>query len=151
MDGRDYVGPTALQAAVLPARAVYLVADGSEEGLRRAVREACTRWGAMTEPIVPVRPDGDVDVWWQRVVSLARADSAVNVDVDPVAAAAAAEKLGMDLVALADIDRIGTAAFTVHPSAVGPEQLPGYIPYVMASQKRQLWEVVGAVIYLMRI
>lgn len=40
---RDYVGPTAVQAAVLPARAVYLVADRSEGGLRRAVQEACTR------------------------------------------------------------------------------------------------------------
>jgi len=144
MDGRDYVGPTALQAAVLPARTVYLVADGSTEGLRRAVQEACTRWGGMTEPIIPVKPDGDIDLSWQQVVILARADSAVNVDVDPVAAAAAAEKLGMDLVSLADIDRAGLSAFTVHPSAVGPEQLPGSIAYVMASQKRQLWEVVGA-------
>jgi hypothetical protein len=144
MDGRDYVGPTALQAAVLPARAVYLVADGSTEGLCQAVQEACTRWGGVTEPIIPVKPDGDVDLSWQRLVILARADSAVNVDVDPIAAAVAAEKLGMEVVPLAEIDRAGLSAFTVHPSAVGPEQLPGFIAYVMASQKRQLWEVVGA-------
>jgi hypothetical protein len=50
----------------------------------------------------------------------------------------------MDVVPLADIDRVGLAAFTVHPSAVGPEQLPGYIAYVMASEKRQPWEAVGA-------
>ena len=144
MDGRDYVGPTALQAAVLPARAVYLVADGSTEGLRRAVQEACTRWGGMTEPIIPVKPDGDVDLSWQRLVTLARADTAVNVDVDPITAAAAAENLGMDASAAGRNRRVGAAAYTVHPSAVGPEQLPGYIPYVIASQKRRLWEVVGA-------
>ena len=144
MDGRDYVGPTALQAAVLPARAVYLVVDGSIEGLCRAVQEACTRWGGMTEPIIPVKPGGDIDPSWQRVVALARADSVVNVDVDPAAAAAAAEKLGMGLVPLADIDRTSLSAFTVHPSAVGPEQLPGSNAFIMASQKRQLWEVVGA-------
>jgi hypothetical protein len=144
MDERDYVGPSAVRAAVLPGRAVYLVADESVDGLCRAVQEACTRWAGMTEPIIPVKPGGDVDPWWEQMVSLARADGAVNVDVEPETAAAVARKLGMDLVPLADIDRAGVAAFTVHPSSVGPEQLPGYIAYVMASEKRQLWEVVGA-------
>jgi hypothetical protein len=144
MDSRDYVGPTAVRAALFPGRAVYLIADGSEAGLRQAVQEACTRWGGMTEPIIPVKPAGDVDEWWQQVVSLARADGVVNVDVDPEDAAVVARKLGMDLVPLADIDRTGAAAFTVHPSAIGPEQMPGDIAYVMASEKRQLWEVAGA-------
>ena len=144
MDSRDYVGPTAVQAAVLPARAVYLVADGSEGGLRRAVQEACTRWGGMTEPIVPVKPGGEIDPWWQRVVSTARADSAVNVDADPDDAAKVAETFGLGSVPLADIDRQGLAAFTVHPDAVGPGELPGPNAYVMASEKRGLWEVVGA-------
>jgi hypothetical protein len=144
MDGRDYVGPTAVQAAVLPARAVYLVADGSEGGLRRAVQEACTRWGGMTEPIIPVKPGGEIDPWWQQVVSTARADSAVNVDADPDDAAKVAETLGLGLVSLADIDDRGLASFTVHPDAVGPGELPGPNAYVMASEKRGLWEVVGA-------
>lgn len=144
MDSRDDVGPTAVQAAVVPARAVYLVADGSEGGLRRAVQEACTRWGGMTEPIVPVKSGGEIDPWWQRVVSTVRADSAVNVDADPVDAAKVAEALGLGLVPLADIDHHGLAAFTVHPNAVGPGELPGPNAYVMASEKRKLWEVVGA-------
>jgi hypothetical protein len=100
MDSRDYVGPTAMQAAVLPARAVYLVADDSEGGLRRAVQEACTRWGGMTEPIVPVKPGGEIDPWWQQVVSTTRADSAVNVDAEPDDAAKVAETLGLGLVPL---------------------------------------------------
>ncbi len=54
MASPDYVGPTAARAAILPARVIYLVADESESGLRRAVQEACTRWGGMTEPIVSV-------------------------------------------------------------------------------------------------
>jgi hypothetical protein len=144
MDSQDYVGPTAAQAAVVPARAVYLVADGSEGGLRRAVQEACTRWGGMTEPILPVKRGGEIDPWWQQVVSTTRADSAVNVDADPDDAAAVAEALGLDLVPLADIDHRGLAAFTVHPDAVGPGELPGPNAYVMASEKRELWEVVGA-------
>ena len=144
IDSRDYVGPTAVQAAVLPARAVYLVADGSEEGLRRAVQEACTRWGGMTEPIIPVKPGGEIDPWWRAVVSTARADGAVNVDAGTEDAANAAVALGLGLVPLADIDRNGLAAFTVHPAAVGPGALPGANAYVMASEKRELWEVVGA-------
>jgi len=43
MDGRDYMGPTAIRAVVLPGRAVYLVAHASGHGLLRAVQEACTR------------------------------------------------------------------------------------------------------------
>jgi hypothetical protein len=144
MDGRDYVGPTAVQAVVLPGRAVYMVAEGSAEGLRRAVQEACTRWGGMTEPIIPVKPGGEVDAWWEQVASLSRADSVVNVDVELDDAVRAAGQLGMELIPLSDIDKKGAAEFTVHPSAVGPEQLPGHQAYVMASEKRQLWEVVGA-------
>jgi len=138
------VGPTAVRAVVLPGRAAYLVADGSEEGLRRAVQEACTRWGGVAEPVVPVKPGGEVETWWEQVVSLACVDAVVNVDADPGDASAVAGRLGLELVALADIDRTGLAAFTVHPSAVAPEQLPGQIAYVMASEKRQLWEVAGA-------
>lgn len=125
MDARDYVGPTALRATVLPARAAYLVAYGSKTGLRRAVQEACTRWGGMTEPIIPVRAGGEIDPWWQQVVSLARADGAVNVDTAPEDARAVAEKLRLDLVPLADIDRVGLPAYTVHPAAVGRPSCPG--------------------------
>lgn len=144
MDQRDYVGPTAVRAAVLPARAVYLIADGSADGMRRAVREACTRWGGMTEPIIPVKPGGDVDPWWRQVAQLARVDGAVNVDADPEDAAVAAGRLGLELIPLADIDLTGLTICTVHPLAVGPECLPGSNAYVIASQKQHLWEVTGA-------
>jgi len=143
-DGGDYLGPSALRAAILPARAAYLVTEGSEKGLRRAVQEACTRWGGMTEPVIPVMAGGGVDPWWQQVVSLARADGVVNVDVSPKDARVAAAELGLDLVPLADIDEVGVTAFTVHPFAVGPALLSGSNSYVMASPKRGLWEVIGA-------
>lgn len=143
MDGRDYIGPTAARAAVLPARAAYLVADGSEDGLRRAVQEACTRWGGMSEPIIPVNPGGDVDPWWPDMVSMVRADIAVNVDAGRDDAAEAASKLGLDLVPLADIDRVGVGVYTARPAAIGPALLPGHSSYVMASETRQLWDVIG--------
>lgn len=79
----------------------------------------------MTEPIVPVEPGGEIDWWWQQVVSTSRAESAVNVDADPDDAAKVAETLGLGLVPLADIDHHGLASFTVHPGAVGPGALRG--------------------------
>jgi len=140
----DYVGPTAAQAAVLPARAAYLIRDGSDSGLRRAVQEACTRWGGMTEPIIPVKPGGEVDPWWQQVVSLAGVEGAVNIDVEQSDASTAAAELGLSSVPIDLIDQVGLTAFTVHPSAIGPPSLPGHNAYVMASERLQLWEVIGA-------
>ena len=144
MASPDYVGPSAVVAAVLPARVVYLIADGSEGGLRRAVQEACTRWGGMTEPIISVKPGGDFDPWFGQLTSLARVDVAVNVDAPPEDASAAASRLGVALVSLADIDTIGLSAFTVHPSVIGPAYQEGYIPYTIPREGAALWEVVGA-------
>lgn len=144
MSSPDYVGPSAVRAAVLPARVVYLIGDGSESGLRRAVQEACTRWGGMTEPIVPVKPGGGFEPWFGQLVSLARVDAAVNVDAPSVDATVAAAGLGMDLVSLANIDRVGLSAFTVHPSVTGPPHQGGYIPYAIPREGADLWEVVGA-------
>lgn len=44
--------------------------------------------GRHDRAIIPVKPGGNADEWWQQVVLLARADSAVNADVDPEDAAA---------------------------------------------------------------
>lgn len=144
MSRPDYIGPSAVRAAVLPARVVYLIADGSEGGLRRAVQEACTRWGGMTEPIVPVKPGGGFQPWFGQLVSLARVDAAVNVDAPSADATAAAAELGIDLVSLANIDTIGLSAFTVHPSVTGPAHQDNYIPYTIPPEGAALWEVVGA-------
>ena len=144
MTSSDYVGPTAVRAAVLPARVVYLIADGSETGLRRAAQEASTRWGGMTEPIVPVKSGGEFEPWAGQVAALSRADAAVNVDVPSADASAAAAKLDLELVSLANIDIVGLAAFTVHPSAIGPAHQQGYVPYTIPREDAALWEVVGA-------
>ena len=134
MASPDYIGPTAVRAAVLPARVVYLIADASESGLRRAVQEACTRWGGMTEPIVPVKPGGGFEPAYGQITSLARVDAAVNVDAPSADASAAAAELAKDLISLADIDNFGLSAFTVHPSVTGPAHQDGYIPYTIPAR-----------------
>jgi hypothetical protein len=139
----DYLGQVAMRAAVLPARAVYLISDGSRSGLRRAVQEACTRWGGMTEPIVPVPPGGQIADWWLQVAALSGANNAVNVDVPDDDAADAARQLGVDLIPLAQIDRAGTVMFSTHPGNIGFAAPTSQNDW-MACEDGHLWEVVAA-------
>jgi len=91
-----------------------------------------------------VKPGGGFEPWFGQLVSLARVDAAVNVDALPADATAAAAELGINLVSLANIDRVGLSAFTVHPSVTGPAHQDGYIPYAIPREGAALWEVVGA-------
>jgi hypothetical protein len=34
------------------------------------MQEASTRWGGACEPIVPVKPGGQMDGWWRQVVEV---------------------------------------------------------------------------------
>jgi hypothetical protein len=79
--GSDYLGEAVVTAAVLPARAVYLIAPNSTSGMLRAIEEASTRWGGVTEPIVVVTAQGRVSKADALLVSTLRPDAAVNVDV----------------------------------------------------------------------
>jgi hypothetical protein len=146
MPGLDYLGQSSVRAAVLPARAAYLINEGSVPGLRRAVQEACSRWAGMTEPIVPVRPDGGVDAWWVQVAQLSKADQAVNVDVaNPRAAATAAQQLDLQLLPLMGIDsRASITQFTCHPGAVGPPSIDQNAYVISSSEEAPLWEVIAA-------
>jgi len=129
-----------IEVTVLPSRAAYLIHAGSRSGLRRAVQEASTRWGGMTEPIVPVRKGGTLGGWWRQVIGLSRVDAVVNVDVPREDAWVAAELVGLPLVDLADIDGRGPAGWTSHPINVGePRPVP-----IIATRGGHLWEAVLA-------
>jgi hypothetical protein len=140
----DYLGQAIVRAAVLPAPAAYLIADGSEMGLRRVIREASARWGGMTEPIVPVKTGGEIDGWWHQVVTLAGADTAVNVDVAEADARAAAGALGLELIPLGQVGTAGTSMYTVHAAWTGPVSLPDPSAYVIARENGPLWEITAA-------
>ena len=62
--------PMMFQGIVLPARCAYLIGARSNDGLRRSVAEASTRWGGISEPIVAVRANGSVDGLWRQVVEV---------------------------------------------------------------------------------
>ncbi|MDX2646989.1 hypothetical protein PV341_26160 [Streptomyces sp. PA03-1a] len=143
METREYYGQYQMSAAVLPARVVYLIAENSGDGFRSAVREASTRWAGVTEPIVPVTPEGKVSGAWQEIVEAADVQNAVNVDLDEEQAKVAAEQLGLPLVALARIDHEGAGKFTCHPSAIAAADEWGQ-SYLMAQEDAPLWQIAAA-------
>ncbi|WP_435273066.1 hypothetical protein [Streptomyces parvulus] len=138
----EYRGQMAMQAAVLPARAVYLIKEGSSEGFRRAVQEASTRWGGVSEPIVEVLPDGSVPPGHEQVVQLSGAVGAVNVDLSEDQARAAATQLDLDCTPLLRVDQDGITRFTCHPSHTARSAVDS--AHVLARAGGSLWQVAAA-------
>ncbi|MBG0568453.1 hypothetical protein [Actinoplanes aureus] len=132
--------------AVRPARAVYLIAEGSRAGFRRAVQEATTRWGGACEPIVEVSADGSLAGLDTQIVETAGVDGAVNVDVSPDHARATADSLGLDLVPIDDIDRWGKTRYTTHPAALrlSPSTVDGSNGYLIPAADAALWQTAVA-------
>lgn len=132
--------------AVAPARAVYLIAEGSRPGFRRAVQEATTRWGGVTEPIVEVSPNGTVRPGDRVVVEKANLDGAVNVDVPDEFAATAAASLSLDLTPIRWIDAMGPTRFNIHPAGLGlvANTIDGSNGYVIPSEDSPLWQAAAA-------
>ncbi|MFE7657424.1 hypothetical protein ACFU6M_31795 [Streptomyces bottropensis] len=138
----EYRGQMVMRAAVLPARAVYLISEGSSEGFRRAVQEASTRWGGIGEPIIEVLADGTVLPGHRQVVELSQAVGAVNVDVPDEQASQAAAALNLECVPIARVDRDGPTRFTTYPSHTVRSRADW--TYVLASERGSLWEVAAA-------
>src|SRR5680860_1166939 len=140
-----YLGQGVIRAAVGPARAASLDRAGSGDGFRRAVQEASTRWGGMTEPIIPVRKGGRVDGLWRQIVELADVDGLVNVDVDLDDAEAAAGGLQLRVTPLEHVDRFGPTRWTTHPYslAAGDWRERARLP-TCATRGGDLWEVAAA-------
>ncbi len=143
MTGSDFIGQASFRIGVRPGRAAYLVAAGSVQGVKRAVQEACSRWGGGTEPIIPVRKSGVIDPIWKRVVALSGVEGAVNVDVEAAVADAAANNLGLPLTDLQFIDDSGITRFSPHPASVRAEGSSAEV-HLLAGEARELWEVVAA-------
>src|SRR5207248_3723234 len=140
----DAVGQAALiTVAVVPARAVYLIAEGSRAGFRRAVQEATTRWGGASEPIVEVRSDGTVLAGDHVVVERANVDGAINVDAPEELAKAVAQSLGLALTPIAAIDTAGTTMFTSHPAVLIPASVDGSNGYVISDAGSPLWHAAA--------
>lgn len=141
MSSRNYGGPLPVRVTAVPARAGYLVRQGDAAGLRRAVQEASSRWGGMTEPIIPVRAGGSVEALWRQVVTIADIEGLVDVGVGDDAVTAAGS-LALPLVPLKDIDHYGSTKWTTHPAGID-----GYFtdpPPTIATAAAPLWEVVAA-------
>ncbi|MET8289906.1 hypothetical protein ABZV80_32475 [Streptomyces sp. NPDC005132] len=141
MNSRRYLGQAVLEAAVLPSRAAYLIADGSEAGFRDAVMQASSRWGGMTEPIVEVSASG-LSEQHEQAVRIAGVEALVNVDADPLAVEGIAERLRLPVVPLADM-RKHTVVFTCTPDEVREFTDRSYPP-IAASPTAPLWQLAVA-------
>ncbi|MGR3875617.1 hypothetical protein ACUXZZ_44550 [Streptomyces graminifolii] len=141
MKSSRYLGQAVMEAVVLPSRAAYLIAKGSETGFRIAVMHASSRWGGMTEPIVEAVASG-LSEQHEQAVRIAGVEALVNVDADPLAAEEIAVSLGLPVVALADI-REHTVVFTCTPDEVREFTDRSYLP-IAASPKGSLWQLAAA-------
>ncbi|MFC8431148.1 hypothetical protein [Streptomyces sp. NPDC057253] len=142
----SFVGQSALfKVTVRPARAAYLIAEGSQDGFRRAVQEATSRWGGQTEPIIPVREDGTIASNHRRIVEIAHVDGLVNVDVSASHAKSLAASFTMHLTPIEHIDVGGVTRCTTHPADLGlPAAVDGSNGYVIAPEGAPLWQVAAA-------
>lgn len=121
MQSREYLGQEEFRMVIAPARVAYLIGEGSVSGFIRAVQEACTRWGGVTEPIIPVNQDLELDDQWRTIAELADVDELVNVDCDDRAAQAVSKRLGLPLVSIDVIDQEGPGRHTCHPMVISQE------------------------------
>jgi len=121
MQSREYLGQEDFRMAIAPARVAYLIGEESVSGFKRAIQEACTRWGGVTEPIIPVGLEVELDDQWRTVVELADVDELVNVDCHDRAAQAVSQLLGLPLVSIDAIDQEGPGRFTCQPSTISEE------------------------------
>ena len=114
-------------------------------GVVEAIREASTRWAGYSEPIIPVPAVDAVDDWWIQTLETAEVDGLVNVNVDTDVAEGVAERIGLPVVDLADIDKSGRTRFTTHPANLQPTQ-PRFVGQsaVLAREDGELWEKAAA-------
>ncbi len=143
MVSHEYLGPSSFTLTWAPARAAYLIAPESEAGMRLAIREASSRWGGLTEPILPLAESADLEPWWNQVLELSNVDGLVLVDADRGTAEQLSERTGMLLVDLAYIDRDGLTSFSISPASVYSwRDDPN--PPVIAQLDGDLWQLVAA-------
>lgn len=134
-------GPVVFHVDVVPSRVAYLVSDSSEAGYRQAIQEATSRWGGVSEPILPVSADGQVPAWYVQILTLAPVEALVNIDVS----SDLSEQIGGSLgLAVIPVEHLNTG---INP---GNWTMPtAHLPYggptrVLATSERSLWEVTAA-------
>ena len=109
---------TDVEIALGPARGAYLVRAGDRGGVVEAIQVASTRWGGVTEPIIPVKASGRIDDLWSRVLEYSPVDGLINVNLAADVAEEVQRRLGLPLV---DLNNVGSDALlgrTVYPSVV---------------------------------
>ncbi|MDJ0386006.1 hypothetical protein [Streptomyces sp. G-G2] len=149
MGQQEYVGHRLIDVAVLPARVAYLIAEGSSDGFRAAVRAASHRWGGMTEPIIEATSEADSkDV--AKLVRIADVQAVVNVDADASRATELGDSWKLPVVAIGAMysrSPWGIWEFTTRPESMTNLLGPASDTCFRADPKGPLWAVAVAGIY----
>ncbi|GAA1555055.1 hypothetical protein [Streptomyces globosus] len=147
MEHQEYLGHHLIEVALLPARVVYLIAEGSTSGFRAAVHAATQRWGGMTEPIIQASTDFDA-VATEELIRVADVQALVNVNADPGRAQELADSWSLPLVALDAMGSTGIWQFTSSPEAACHNLIgPASDTCFRADPEGPLWAVAVAGIY----
>lgn len=137
----QYIGQKVVHLDVRPKRAVFLFRTNSKTQFRDAVERACSRWGGIQEPIIPVSARGRIQPNWRQIVELLDPDIAFDAAaLDPAAHETVEKQLGLPLLPVRMEDRpssgahplvveqreeVAYASLSTSPSAVaGPGLLP---------------------------
>lgn len=92
----QYVGQQLFHLDVRPKRAGYLVRTNSKTQFRDAVERACSRWGGIHEPIIPVSARGRIHPAWRQIFEVLDPDILFDVaDLDHASRQEAAKQLGI--------------------------------------------------------
>lgn len=135
-------GPATFQIDLLPARAAYLIRKGSKSGFRRAVQEASSRWGGISEPIIQVSKNGSIDPWSRQILEISKADALVNIDLESEVSEKVSLNVGMDCVPLNLIDNPTSPTFATSNPASLPRDFGRQI--VLPSVNAPLWQITSA-------
>ncbi|MER6523443.1 hypothetical protein ABT246_42525 [Streptomyces sp. NPDC001553] len=150
MGQQEYVGHRLIEVTILPARVAYLIAEGSSDGFRAAVRAATHRWGGMTEPIIEMTADADSQ-GAAKLVRIADVQAVVNVDADPSRATELGNSWKLPVVPIADMyggTPWGVWEFTSRPESLSQSLIgAGADSCFRSDPEGPLWAVAVAGIY----
>lgn len=134
---------TTARVAVVPSRVGYLIAAGSSDGFRRAVREASTRWAGQTEPIIPVLRRRGLAPAWRQMLEFAKVDCLVNVDAPAEVAARAGSSMSLPVISIKNIDRSGPSRWTTHPANVADLSQRSNGSTMACASDAALWQIAA--------
>lgn len=137
----EYLGQSRFRVVVRPHRVAYFIAGRDRGSFRRAIQEASTRWGGITEPIIPVSAQGRVTPARKQILETAGVDGVVTIDLPRPVAERAARSVQLPSVPIEHLAHTWDRQ-TCNPALIAT--VPAASQLTIASSGGPLWEAVAA-------